>query len=417
MKLPETIRAAFVIARRDFTATVLSKTFLFFLLGPLFPIALGFIFGGIGAQVERNAAPATVAVVASPADYALLDAARTRLSPLGTDRPLVALHRVEPEADIDSQRQRLLTSADEPILGVLDGGLADPHFTGAVTADGRTVQQVNLFVDEARRMKIQAPVQSEPVEVTLTRSSSGSVAFARNLTARAGQTILFVRTILLAGMLLSQLIEEKSNKVIEVLAAAVPVDAIFLGKLFAMLAMSLVGITVWTSAGAAAIAIYAKGGLGALPPPAVGWAAFLFFILLYFSMSYLLIGATFLGIGAQASTVREVQTLSMPVTMSQVVLFGLASLGVGKPNSAEAIGAAIFPLSSPFAMVARAAEQEALWPHLIALVWQVLWVAIILKLAAAIFRRSVLKSGPTRRWGLRPMLFGLLTALGLSRHA
>ena len=53
-------------------------------------------------------------------------------------------------------------------------------------------------------------------------------------------------------MLLSQLIEEKSNKVIEVLAAAVPVDAIFLGKLFAMLAMSLVGITVWTSAGAAA---------------------------------------------------------------------------------------------------------------------------------------------------------------------
>ena len=45
-------------------------------------------------------------------------------------------------------------------------------------------------------------------------------------------------------MLLSQLIEEKSNKVIEILAAAVPIDSIFLGKLFAMLAMSLVGIIV-----------------------------------------------------------------------------------------------------------------------------------------------------------------------------
>ena len=123
MRLPETIRAAFVIARRDFTATVLSKTFLFFLLGPLFPIALGFIFGGIGAQVERNAAPATVAVVSSPADFAQLNAARNRLSPLGTDRPLVALHRVDPEPDAAAQRQRLLTSADEPILGVLEGGL------------------------------------------------------------------------------------------------------------------------------------------------------------------------------------------------------------------------------------------------------------------------------------------------------
>ena len=399
MKLPETIRAAFVIARRDFTATVLSKTFLLFLLGPLFPIGLGFIFGGIGAQVERNAAPATVAVVASAADYELLQAARTRFAPLGTERPLIELHRVDPEPDSAAQRQRLLTSAEEPVLGVLEGGLSDPHFTGAVTADGRTVQQVNLFVDEARRIGTTRPPEvGKAVEVTLTRSSSGSVAFARNLTARAGQTILFVLTILLAGMLLSQLIEEKSNKVIEVLAAAVPVDSIFLGKLFAMLAMSLIGITVWTSAGAAAIAIYATGGLGALPPPAVGWPAFLFFILLYFSMSYLLIGATFLGIGAQASTVREVQTLSMPVTMSQVVLFGFAALGVGKPNSPEAIGAAIFPLSSPFAMVARAAEQEALWPHLLALAWQVLWVALILKVAAALFRRSVLKSGRSRRW-------------------
>jgi ABC-2 type transport system permease protein len=115
-------------------------------------------------------------------------------------------------------------------------------------------------------------------------------------------------------------------------------------------------------------------------------------------MSYLLIGATFLGIGAQASTVREVQTLSMPVTMAQVVLFGFASMGVGRPDSAEAIGAAVFPLSSPFAMIARAAEQGALWPHLVALLWQGLWVALILKAASAVFRRSVLKSGPSRRW-------------------
>ena len=399
MKPPETIRAAFVIARRDFSATVLSKTFLFFLLGPLFPIALGFAFGGIGAQVEKNAKPPHVAVIASVEDFAMLDAARTRLSPLADERPLVELRRAAPETDLGNQRQRLLSSEDEPALGVLDGGLESPHFTGAVTADGRTVRQLGMYIDEARRMQVHPDlVPGRAMDVTLTKSSSGSVAFARELTARLGQTILFVLTILLAGMLLSQLIEEKSNKVIEVLAAAVPVDAIFLGKLFAMLAMSLVGITVWAACGAVAIAIWTEGGLGGMPPPAVGWTAYLAFVLIYFSMSYLLIGATFLGIGAQASTVREVQTLSMPVTMAQVVLFGFASLGVGKPMSAEAIGAAVFPLSSPFAMIGRAAEQAAIWPHLLALVWQVLWVALILKAASAIFRRSVLKSGPSRRW-------------------
>jgi ABC-2 type transport system permease protein len=87
----------------------------------------------------------------------------------------------------------------------------------------------------------------------------------------------------------------------------------------------------------------------------------------------------------------------MPVTMAQLVLFGFASLAVGQPDSAEAIAASVFPLSSPFAMIARAAELPAIWPHLLALGWQALWVALILKIAAAVFRRSVLKSGPSRR--------------------
>jgi ABC-2 type transport system permease protein len=119
-------------------------------------------------------------------------------------------------------------------------------------------------------------------------------------------------------------------------------------------------------------------------------------------MSYLLIGATFLGIGAHASTAREVQILSMPVTMAQLVLFGFASLAVGQPNSPEAIAAAVFPLSSPFAMIARAAEMPGLGPHLLALAWQAIWVALILRVAGAIFRRSVLKSGKSgRRWWRR----------------
>jgi len=41
MNLPRLFRSAFVIARRDFTATVMSKTFLIFLLGPLFPVLAG----------------------------------------------------------------------------------------------------------------------------------------------------------------------------------------------------------------------------------------------------------------------------------------------------------------------------------------------------------------------------------------
>jgi ABC-2 type transport system permease protein len=402
MKLPETIRAAFVIARRDFTATVLSKTFLLFLLGPLFPIMLGMGMVGIGAQVDRNAKAPPVAVISSRADFELLTAARDRLSPLADAQPLVELRHVSPEPDLARLRSRLLSDEANPVIGVLDGGLAAPHLSGAVVSRSRTARQVGLFIDEARRMRSQQPPGGAPLSLTPTTDTGGLKAFSRSVTARIGQALLFVLTILLAGMLLSQLIEEKSSKVIEVLAAAVPIDAIFLGKLFAMLATSLTGIAMWAIAGTIAIAALSTGGVGGLPQPAVGWLAFIALILVYFSMSYLLIGATFLGIGAHASTAREVQILSMPVTMAQLVLFGFASLAVGQPNSPEAIAAAVFPLSSPFAMIARAAEMPGLGPHLLALAWQAIWVALILRVAGAIFRRSVLKSGKSgRRWWRR----------------
>jgi ABC-2 type transport system permease protein len=402
MKLPETIRAAFVIARRDFTATVLSKTFLLFLVGPLFPIALGMGMVGIGAQVDRNAKAPPVAVIFSQQDFARLEAARERLAPLADTTPLVELRYVKPEADLAKQRSRLLSDDVHPVMAVLDSGFGRPRLTGAVTGRTRTTHQINLIIDEARRMAVQPPIVSLPVEVVATTDTGGLKAFSRSMTGRIGQALLFVLTILLAGMLLSQLIEEKSSKVIEVLAAAVPIDAIFLGKLFAMLATSLTGIAMWAIAGAIAIASLTTGGVGGLPQPAVGWPGFIALILIYFSMSYLLIGATFLGIGAHASTAREVQILSMPVTMAQLVLFGFASLAVGQPNSPQALAAAVFPLSSPFAMIARAAELPHVWPHVLALAWQGLWVALILRIAGAVFRRSVLKSGKSgRRWWQR----------------
>jgi ABC-2 type transport system permease protein len=178
----------------------------------------------------------------------------------------------------------------------------------------------------------------------------------------------------------------------------VPIDAMFIGKLFAMLAASIVGIVVWIGAGALVVQMISSGGIRSLPEPAVGWPAFLALGVVYFAMNYLLLGAVFLTIGAQASTVREVQTLSMPVTFAQVVIFGFAATAVGQPNATEALAAAVFPLSSPMVMLARAAQQPDWWPHVAALVWQALWVMLILRVGSRLFRKTVLKSGPRLPW-------------------
>jgi ABC-2 type transport system permease protein len=392
------LRSSFVIARRDFGATVLSKTFIFFLLGPLFPLLLGGVFGGIGARVASQTERPVVAVVSSSADFDRLAAARTQLAQALSEGSVVTLIHEAPSEDLQSQQRRLLAYGSPPVRAVLSGGVDHPRLAGNLANDPVTLGQLRLIIADAREPQQPAPTL---IPVTNVESSNGTLAKDRQATALYGQMLLFFLTLLLSGMVLSQLIEEKSNKIIEVIAAAVPIDALFVGKLFAMLAASVVGIIVWVSAGALLIQLVKQGGVSTLPPPALGWPAFLVLGVVYFAMNYLLLGAAFLTIGAQASTVREVQTMSMPVTFGQVLIFGFASTAVGAPDSTTALAAAIFPLSSPMAMLARAAEQPEWWPHIAAIAWQALWVALILRVGAQLFRKTVLKSGPRTRWWKR----------------
>ena len=92
--MPELLRAAFVIARRDFTATVLSRAFIFFLIAPLFPILLGGVFGGIGARVADQASRPVVAVAMSPNEYQMLRQARDKLAGALGEEQVVTLKYV-----------------------------------------------------------------------------------------------------------------------------------------------------------------------------------------------------------------------------------------------------------------------------------------------------------------------------------
>ena len=391
--MPELLRAAFVIARRDFAATVLTRSFILFLIAPLFPVIVGMIFGGLTVTAARSIDNRLVAVVATAGDFSAVEAARSRLASAYPTGGHVQLLHVRPERDADAQVDRILAQDDPRVAAVLDGGLANPRLSSTVPTTQSVTSQIELLVEQARA----SPRPSgPPVRVSVDQCPANPYVAQRPILAQVVQGLLFVLTILLATMILSQLIEEKSSKIIEVLAAAVPVESIFLGKLLAMLAVSLLGIAVWAAAGLSAFAFFATTGLSTIPPPAVGWPLFITFGVLYFAMAYLLLGAVFLGIGAHASTARQVQTLSMPVTIAQILVFAVAALAVGEPDSARAIAAAVFPLSSPYVMVARAAQLPALWPHLAAIAWQLLWVGLILSVAARLFRRSVLKSGPVR---------------------
>lgn len=380
------VSAAFVIARRDFTAILFSKAFLFFLLGPILLIAISAGAGVLGAKAAEGSAPPALAIALGEQEGQAFARTHEQLAEL-TRLPDIA---VEPSY-ARTDPAEILASTDRNVAAVLTGSLADPVLIGPTDRIEAWQGEVALIAANVDGNTGAYPaVALQPTQTSVASQRSDKAAIATG-----SLTLLFLLTMLLAGMVLSNLVEEKGNKIIEILAAAIPMDAVFLGKLFAMLGISLVGIAVWGSLAGIVLALGAQA-LGAVPEPAVGWGIFVPLFLLYFAMAYLLIGSIFLAVGSLAPTVRDVQTISMPATFLQLAVFFLATFAMSDTGSPVELFAVMFPLSSPFAMLARAAQEPVLWWHLAALAWQLLWVVLFVRTGANLFRRKVLQSGPRK---------------------
>jgi ABC-2 type transport system permease protein len=391
-------QAAWVIARRDFVAILFSRYFIVFLLGPLFPILVGGLAAGIGEKVQTATAQTDIALAMAAPDVDAMLRANDALGPtLGPGQPhMVVLKRLVPGESFDAAAA--LTGGRSNVAAIVTGTPAHPVLTATAP---RTAQWKGTISLIAAAAQAKAPPAYPEVATVNVTTSSASERGGRIHTAQAALTLLFIVTIFLTGMVMSTLIEEKANKIIEILAAAIPMDSVFLGKLLAMFLVSMVGIAVWATAVGGLIglagmnpALFGGADLHNLPTPGVGWPLFLAFAVIYFTTNYLLIGSIFLTIGSIAATVREVQTLSMPATMAQIVVFFFATLALVDPGGPMEIAAIALPLSSPYAMVARAAVEETLWPHLLAIGWQIMWVALFIRTGASLFRRRVMKSGP-----------------------
>jgi ABC-2 type transport system permease protein len=401
------IRAAYVIGRRDFNAIIYSKAFIFFLLGPLFPLLIGVAAGSLGGQIAKDIARPVIGVALSGDEGEKLLAARTTLAKEMGEREFPELKIVAQNAGSDPlEPKQFLQDGKGGFVAIISGSLAEPVMTGTRSQVEGWRGAISLLASYAASGQA---INLPKVETDIVRKSAGNAKQQRLITAQAAQTLLFLLTMLLAGMVLSNLVEEKSNKIIEILAASIPMESVFLGKLFAMLAMACVGIIVWATVGIAVLSIWGPG-LPNLPTPAVGWPIFMTLGVVYFALAYLMLGSLFLGIGAMAATVREVQTLSMPATMAQLLIFFLSMFTVTKIGEPVEQFASIFPFSSPYAMIARASQESVLWHHGVAIIGQIAFATLLLRVGVALFKRNVMKSGSGGRIkdeGTRK-LFGLV---------
>jgi ABC-2 type transport system permease protein len=195
-----------------------------------------------------------------------------------------------------------------------------------------------------------------------------------------------------ANMLLSGVIEEKSNKILDTLLTSVTPLEMLIGKLLGVAAVSATLFLFWGALGGTLLST-AAASMGNSMFGQVA-AAFLEPRLLVafaigFVAGYLMYGAIFLALGSLCESIQEAQTLLGPVALVLAMPMMLITPALDNPNAPIIEMASWVPIFTPFLLLIRAPSGLA-WTEIAGMAGVMLIaVIVILLLAAQIFRAGV----------------------------
>lgn len=211
--------------------------------------------------------------------------------------------------------------------------------------------------------------------------------------------VLYMFLLIYGSMVMQSVIEEKNNRVLEVMVSSVRPFDLMLGKILGVALVAVVQVLIW------GVLIFAVGAIvlpqlmpaemmagvqamqqgmpdaaamGDMDPEMLqavaavtdtGYILKIFVCLLLFVFGgYLLYSAMFAAVGSAVDNVQDASQLQMPVTLP-IILALLMMLAVIKdPNSSLAFWFSIIPFTSPVVMMARIPYDIPLWEIVLSLV-------------------------------------------------
>jgi ABC-2 type transport system permease protein len=402
------------IAQREFLETVKTKLFLFSLfLAPVMVGAIVFFVSRIPKDSSGPRPPLKVVVTDVSNQLASeIDAAFARHNNSNPGRQ-IHVKRTDPnlnsaEQVAEAQKAKLRSGSVAAYI-VLDKDIVDgdgkiAFYTGRTkTSDMDTLWTVESILNRAvvdrrcRLRNISPELISQLRYVPVERFEVGSAGQERRrsnseqavamMVPFAFMYLMFMGVFGTGQQMLTSIIEEKSSRVIEVLLSAVSPFELMAGKILGLAAIGLTVVSIWAiAAGSAAVA---KGlTIDVTPAIIVYFAA-------YYILGFLLFSSILAAIGSVCNTIKEAQSLMMPLTLilvfPLVAWFNLAQ----NPEGTLARLLSFVPPLTPMIMVLRLSASGHIPFIEVAFSFLVLIAAVLVVMwaAAKIFRTGILMYG------------------------
>lgn len=197
--------------------------------------------------------------------------------------------------------------------------------------------------------------------------------------------ILFYLTALTFGMGIAvSVTQEKESRVVEILAAAVPIRALLWGKVIGVSALAIGQTVVLALVGVVALLVTGNSEALTLLAPAISW------YVVFFVLGFVALASVWSVAGSLASRQQDLQGTTAPI---QLVLFAPYLIAV---LAGEGVRTAVsmLPIVSTMLMPARLAEGDVPWWQLAVAIVATLAAAVVLVRAGAqIYERTLLRTG------------------------
>jgi ABC-2 type transport system permease protein len=224
--------------------------------------------------------------------------------------------------------------------------------------------------------------------VAMTRAGEKSSGEMQQYLVPMGFMMLLWISVFTSGQfLMTSTIEEKSNRIMEVLLSAVSPMQLMAGKILGQMGAGLLILIVYSGFGIGSLVLLNRQDL-------VETNNFLFLIGFFF-IAFFTIAAMMAAVGSAVTDIHEAQALMMPIMLVVMIPMLLMMPIISAPSGTMATVMSFVPPISPFVMVLRMSSSQPppTWQLWLALGIGALTVYVALKTAAKVFRIGVLMYG------------------------
>lgn len=281
-------------------------------------------------------------------------------------------------------------------LGLLERAVDDALIAFRLEGAGLEASQVERLL---RRLELRTIRLSESGE---REDRGGSFFLSMILLMTLYTTVALWGTALMNGV-----IEEKANRVVEVMVSSISPVQLFAGKLLGVGAVGLTQFLVWAGciAGLSFFGAHAAMASGLKLPELQPIVLVLFVV--FFLLGYFLYGALYAAVGAAVNSQQEAQSLVFPVLMPLILAVMFFPMVLSSPDSTLSTVLSLIPFWTPLLMFLRvSALMPPAWQVLLSIVLTLLTIALFNWGAARVYRIGILM------YGKRPTLPEILKWVG-----